>query len=635
MDSPVDTDPYKPIRRTADDQKTDLDTVVKNIMDEKYCEWPNEAGFDGLKEERGPIEIKVTGTIPIWSAGSLYRTGPGQFHIDTVKGTHDISHWFDGLAHTHRFDIVAPDDPATGKVKVFYSSRRQSEALMRQIKENGRQTMYTFAQRSDPCVGLFGKLMAAFYAATHRPGIESAENICVTIQSNPPGFEDASRNCIDGSAVANEDPTEDVAVPKLVLENTGHRPALPEKLWLASDTCSLREMDPMTMEPIGFATQAALDPSLRGPLSSAHSQRDPETGDLYNFNLAFGKEAVYRVFCVDAGTKKTKILATISRGDVNPAYIHSFFLSRNFVILCIPSSHIAWNGLKVAWERNVLDSIKPFDKDAKCKWFVIDRRQGRGVIGEFETPAGFFFHSVNAFEEIDEQDDRNGTVSLFMDVIQYGTTDVMRALYYDTITQKNGGAQKYWNSEERTRDSNTVLVRYKARVFYTPQNVPSADTEGSTDSMASNSTVLNHLHASNSKDLPFTVVEIVTSIEGPHCGELPSINAAYATKRHRYSYGLPNRGLSTLVDTICKTDMETREAIFWNNPHGHTPGEAIFVARPGAQAEDDGVLLSVVLDGHEGSSYLLCLDALTMKELGRAEMGFAIGIGFHGLHTQA
>lgn len=55
--------------------------------------------------------------------------------------------------------------------------------------------------------------------------------------------------------------------------------------------------------------------------------------------------------------------------------------------------------------------------------------------------------------------------------------------------------------------------------------------------------------------------------------------------------------------------------------------------RPGGVKEDDGVLLSVVLDGFSRKSYLLCLDARTMLEMGRAEMDFAVGFGFHGVHA--
>lgn len=54
---------------------------------------------------------------------------------------------------------------------------------------------------------------------------------------------------------------------------------------------------------------------------------------------------------------------------------------------------------------------------------------------------------------------------------------------------------------------------------------------------------------------------------------------------------------------------------------------------PAGRAEDDGVLLSVVLDGDRGKSYLLCLDARDMTEVGRAEVDGVVGFGFHGEHV--
>lgn len=65
----------------------------------------------------------------------------------------------------------------------------------------------------------------------------------------------------------------------------------------------------------------------------------------------------------------------------------------------------------------------------------------------------------------------------------------------------------------------------------------------------------------------------------------------------------------------------------------HTPGEAIFVPDPDRNEEDGGFLLSVILDGEKGTSYLLCLDAENMQEVGRAEVGVAVGFGFHGCHV--
>ena len=88
------------------------------------------------------------------------------------------------------------------------------------------------------------------------------------------------------------------------------------------------------------------------------------------------------------------------------------------------------------------------------------------------------------------------------------------------------------------------------------------------------------------------------------------------------------------MDGIVKTDLETKKTTYWDHPH-HTPGESIFVPDPTGNTEDAGFLLSVILDGDKGTSYLLCLDARTMKEVGRAECDVAVGIGFHGRHLLA
>ena len=56
----------------------------------------------------------------------------------------------------------------------------------------------------------------------------------------------------------------------------------------------------------------------------------------------------------------------------------------------------------------------------------------------------------------------------------------------------------------------------------------------------------------------------------------------------------------------------------------------MFVARPGGEDEDDGVLLSVVLDADAERSFLLVLDAADLRELARAEVPHHIPFGFHG-----
>ena len=54
------------------------------------------------------------------------------------------------------------------------------------------------------------------------------------------------------------------------------------------------------------------------------------------------------------------------------------------------------------------------------------------------------------------------------------------------------------------------------------------------------------------------------------------------------------------------------------------------MARPEAEHEDDGVLLSVVLDAEAETSFLLVLDAADLSELARAQAPHHIPFGFHG-----
>ena len=75
--------------------------------------------------------------------------------------------------------------------------------------------------------------------------------------------------------------------------------------------------------------------------------------------------------------------------------------------------------------------------------------------------------------------------------------------------------------------------------------------------------------------------------------------------------------------------MAGGDVITWSQA-GCYPGEPVFVPAPDARAEDEGVVLSVVLDSSAGRSSLVALDAGTFEELGRAEAPHSIPFGFHG-----
>ena len=67
----------------------------------------------------------------------------------------------------------------------------------------------------------------------------------------------------------------------------------------------------------------------------------------------------------------------------------------------------------------------------------------------------------------------------------------------------------------------------------------------------------------------------------------------------------------------------------WHSDHTY-PGEPVFVATPGGTDEDDGVVLSVVLDAAAENSFLLVLDGKSFEEIGRATLPQTVPFGFHG-----
>ena len=127
--------------------------------------------------------------------------------------------------------------------------------------------------------------------------------------------------------------------------------------------------------------------------------------------------------------------------------------------------------------------------------------------------------------------------------------------------------------------------------------------------------------------------------------ELVRLNDAVAGRRHRYSYGFTafnnHRQVSPSGHSnsfgpggaVVKMDSETAAAdssvMVWSSPTVF-PSEPVFVARPGATAEDDGVLLFLGHDMARRESLLCVLDAQSMQELARVYCGSRCCVSFHG-----
>jgi carotenoid cleavage dioxygenase-like enzyme len=197
---------------------------------------------------------------------------------------------------------------------------------------------------------------------------------------------------------------------------------------------------------------------------------------------------------------------------------------------------------------------------------LFDRATGKSV-GPFETEARFGFHHVNSYEEDGE---------VVVDICTFPDAGIVEDLYM-----------------ERLRAGKPVAAGYLERFRIAPE-------AGSVSSERL----------------------IEESIE------LPRINYGRCNERpYRYAWGV---GIGPgWIDRIVKADVFERRSTTWSE-EGCFPGEPVFVAAPDAEGEDEGVLLSIVLDGRQGNSFLLVLDARSLGELARAEVPHHIPFGFHG-----
>ena len=349
-----------------------------------------------------------------------------------------------------------------------------------------------------------------------------------------------------------------------------------------SDNCNVNltrlgdEYVAMTETPLPIAFDPAtletlgVACELPGMHTTAHPHHDPERGELLANATQFGARTEYRLY---AQRDRSGHRPIASHRVSQPSYMHSFALSENHLVLvCFP---FVVNPLRLATGARPFIENYRWKPELGTKILVFGREDG-ALRGEYEAEPRFSFHHVNAFE-------RDG--ELVVDMVAYDDAAIVEALSLERI---RAGAPP--------PESSGRLFRYEIDL-----------AGGGVEERYLSETAM----------------------------ELPRIDYRGRNGRpYRYLYAA---GIHTadaeeadFLDSLVKVDVESGEEWSWHEP-GSYPGEPVFVPLPEAErGEDDGVLLSIVLDGRSSTSYLLVLDAATMAELGRARVPHHIPFGFHG-----
>ncbi len=336
--------------------------------------------------------------------------------------------------------------------------------------------------------------------------------------------------------------------------------------------------DPATLETLGVVD---FPDDLKGTITTAHPHRDPASGDLYSYLTDFSLTSTYHLYRLPAGSRARERVASLK--VERPAYMHSFAMTERHLVLA--EFPLVVNPVRL------LTSGEPFIRNYRwepergTRFQVFHRETGEHV-GTWTGPPLFAFHHINAFV-----DEAGGVV---LDLAGYDDPRIIDFLYLDSLRRGEPDFPRPHTWRIRLDPDGKGVER---RVL-SEQNV-----------------------------------------------ELPRVNESRVGRPYRYVWGTANRVPGHFTDALVKIDVSTGEALEWYE-EGCFPGEPVFVPRPatspeaesappdgtagGGQTEDDGILLSVVLDSRSSNSFLLVLDAATLAEEARVIVPHALPLGFHG-----
>lgn len=476
-----------------------------------FCYASNFTLGNPVESESINTSLQIEGKIPTWLSGTYVRNGP----VDVSINGKSNEHLFDGLAHLLSFSFE--------NGKVTYSNKFLRTDAFNAVFKEGRIDYAGFAK--DPCRSLFRNFLSYFFPSSDIPLYNANVNVAKLAE-------------------------EYVALTEIPLPI---------------------RFDPKTLNTLGvFKYEDTLPKS--SCWESAHPHYIKDQDEVINYLIEYRYQSYYTFYSIDNLSKERRIIAQIPVN--NPAYMHSFALTENYIILTeFPF---------IVKPLNLITSGKAFIKnflwlpELGTKFIVINRATGE-VEKTLKTKPFFAFHHVNAFE-------KNGNI--YLDLITYADPEIITSKFLNENPE---------NSYQK--NCPTKLERF----YFSLRN----------------------------DEISYTTLFDKTL-------ELPRIFDVLDSKSYSYTYAVGFKNNSKELskknlnsNSLYKINVETKETQQWMEL-GCSPGEPVFIPSPNPQTEDDGVILSVALDEYNNSSFLLVLDAKSFKEIARAIMPCPIPTGLHG-----
>ncbi|KAF2846696.1 hypothetical protein T440DRAFT_540728 [Plenodomus tracheiphilus IPT5] len=539
------------------------------------------------------VECKLTGTWPSWIHGSflryvypkfqtdsrVYRVGVGRFTVpvsdDPSKPKAVFQHLFDGLALLHKFRMIDG--------RVYYRSRYTHEGVIRRAKKDGYVSSTRMGLNAntplidaqDPCSALLGAQQALWVP----DGYDEPDAMNCNVQPRRGMHLPKDKNPYSRGGQAADPATEEILV---------------HTDWIAMQVC-----DAKTLEPKRLLKYTDIDPQLAGYGSCAHPPHDRKRGLTFNYLIDAATNVLF-IFALDVAANPAALVWK-SPLPCRPCYTHALAMTDKYVVFVRNPVHL-----------DVSDTTKPLsdmlvcEHDSPTEFYILDKRDGKHV-ATYQTPNFYFFHTANAYDFVDP---KTGNINIHVDICSYKDEHYPYAEY--SISNIIDPLKPYQISN---------LVRYEM------QAINRADP-----SIVGRATV-----AAAIPGLP---------------AELPRVSKpASMDPNYRYVYGVSGNGVAapgtdvpigrygnglqvvhaSFYGYLFKSDWKTGTFKLWKPQNGEScPTEPIFIQRPGATEEDDGIVITIIINREGSHSVLIGLDAQTFEEVARADMPQVYALGPHG-----
>eukprot|EP00892_Ulva_mutabilis_P004226 jgi/Ulvmu1/2175/UM013_0020.1 len=326
-------------------------------------------------------------------------------------------------------------------------------------------------------------------------------------------------------------------------------------------------------------------PEVTAALQTAHPKRLPsgETLNVYP-DITTGKIQVALTRTADDGSTSTRVLYDLesSHGGL-VSWMHDTVVTDSYLVLVEQPLVYSLKALLGFGAEHAVFDWKP-ERSTVLRVLALD---GSGLVRRFEMPPWFSYHFINAFEMRDADLGR----CICIDAPVADSADTISDLFLEQM-------------RERTNDISPVSVKRLTLPLDAAGGVGVRDL------------VLDHASYGSYAELPCV---------SPTAERNPD---------YQYFYAGTVLRPSPCINETAKFDVKSGEvAARWRLDGGAPLCEPKMVPRPGAEREDDGVLLQPAVDG-AGRCVLAVLDAADLTELARAYTPKAFPSGFHSTFLQ-